>query len=299
MANGRDLLAAAPVRALIVGYPGGGKTGGLACLLNAGFKLRILDFDGNLEPLLLHARPEMLGNLDAVQLEDETRVGAQYIEPVGIPNAFAKALALMDEWKYKNPDGTETNLGRSKEWGLDTIVVLDSLTSMGEAAKLRAMKLMNKTKVTTTDRVWGVAMSEQEDFIKRLTSSANRHHVIVLAHLAMIGPKDVRKDDSELTKTIKEEAGALIDTRLYPTALGWKLPQTIAQHFPTTLQAMSKPLPGRKVGHVLSSLPRPELDLKLPAINVPGELDISDGMLTIFKALSPASVALVQQRSEV
>lgn len=294
MANGRDLLANAPVRALIVGYPGGGKTGGLACLLNAGFKLRILDFDGNLEPLLLHANPDMLGNLDAIQFEDELRTGAQYQEPVGIPTAFVDALKMMDRWKYKQSDGTEVDLGASKDWGPDTIVVLDSLTSMGEAAKLRAMKMSNKTKLNTSDRVWGLAMSEQEDFIKRLTSTRVRHHVIVLAHLKMVGPRDIRDKDSDLTKQIKEEIGALVETRLYPTALGWQLPQTIAQHFPTTIQAKSKELPGNRVSHVLSLVPRPELDLKLPAKLEAKELDISDGMLTIFKALSPASVSLVQ-----
>ena len=35
-----------PARILMLGWQGGGKTGAAASLANAGFKLRILDFDG-------------------------------------------------------------------------------------------------------------------------------------------------------------------------------------------------------------------------------------------------------------
>ncbi len=35
-----------------LGYPGAGKTGSWACLANAGYQLRIIDLDHNLDPLL-------------------------------------------------------------------------------------------------------------------------------------------------------------------------------------------------------------------------------------------------------
>lgn len=293
MASGTSLLASTAVRALLVGYPGAGKTGALACLLNAGFKIRFLDFDGNLEPLLLYANPAMLGNLDVQSFEDPMRMGAQGMEPVGVPQAFANAFRAMDHWTYKNPDGSTTDLGRSDDWGSDTIVVLDSLTSMGEAAKARSMKLNNKTPMTTTDRVWGLAMAEQEEFIKRMTRSSNKFHVLVLAHLKMIGPKDIRKGDSPLTQQIKEEQGSLLDTRLYPSALGWQLPQLIGQHFPTMLE-VKRLVKAGQVKRVINSIPRQDLDLKLPSKMEAKELDISDGLLQIFRTLSPASVAKVQ-----
>lgn len=293
MAKGSTLLANSAVRAMLVGYPGAGKTGSLSCLLNAGFKIRFLDFDGNLEPLILHADPAKLDNLDVLHFEDKMRIGQGFHEPIGIPTAFADALKAMDHWKYKDESGQEVDLGHSKDWGPDTIVVLDSLTAMGEASMKRAMKLMNKTPMNNTDRVWGLAMAEQAEFIKRLTSTNNRHHVIVLAHLKMIGPKDIRSGDNQLTQKIKEEVGSLIETRLFPSALGWQLPQQIGGEFPTLLEVTTKIKAG-KVSRVIRTLPRPELDVKLPASITESELDISDGMLHIFKALSPASVALVQ-----
>lgn len=298
MASGTSLLASTAVRALAVGYPGSGKTGMLACLLNAGFKIRFLDFDGNLEPLLLYANPEKLGNLDVMSFEDPMRMGSGGMEPVGIPSAFVNALKAMDEWKYTNPDGSVTDLGKSKDWGLDTVVVLDSLTSMGEAAKARSMKLNNKTPMTTTDRVWGLAMQEQEEFIKMLTRQSNRFHVIVLAHLKMIGPKDIRKGDSALTQQIKEEQGSLIDTRLYPSALGWQLPQFIGQHFPTLIEVKVS-VKANQVKRVINTRPRTDLDVKVPSKMEATELDISDGLLQIFKTLSPASVKLVTEGTMV
>lgn len=277
---------------MLVGYPGAGKTGSLACLLNAGYKIRFLDFDGNLEPLLLHADKDKLDNLDVIHFEDKMRVGQAFHEPIGIPTAFSNALKMMDRWTYQEGDKT-VDLGASDEWGLDTIVVLDSLTAMGDAAMSRVMKLMNKTKMNNTDRVWGLAMGEQHEFIKRLTRPSNRFHVLVLAHLKMIGPKDARQGDSPVTEQIKREQASIIETRLFPSALGWLLPQQIGGDFPTLLEITASVKAGN-VKRVIRTVPRPELDVKLPALLVDKELDIKDGLLTIFRALSPASLALVK-----
>lgn len=273
-----------PARIMEVGFPGSGKTGSLACLANAGYKLRILDFDGNLEPLILNTKEQFLQNIDAVYLEDKMRVSAAGgTEPAGIPQAYLNALKMMDHWTYEE-DGQIIDLGKSKDWGDDTIVVLDSLTALGNACFRRAMKLLNKTALTVTDRMWGFAMAEQEAFIERLASESNKHHVIVLAHLKMIAPRDVRQGDSDLTKELKSRQADLIGTRYYPSALGWQLPQQIAAHFPSVI-LVEPEYKGTSASRKLKMLPRPELDLKVPAPNLPKELDIETGMLEIFKAL--------------
>lgn len=296
MANAAK-LAGGPVRAMLVGYPGAGKTGSLASLANAGFKIRFLDYDGNLEPLLQYTKPEFLPNIDIVNLEDKLRMGSRFTETSGIPEAFSTGLKLMDEWKYKEPDGTEINLGRSKDWGMDTIVVLDSLTAMGLAAFRRVRNLLNKSATDTTQQVWGIAMAEQEAFIEKLTASSNRFHVIVLAHLVMIGPKDVMKGDSDLTVELKERTANLVPTRLFPSALGQQLPPKIGGHFPTLLEVKPKYSQTGKSSRIIRTVPQPELDIKVPAPNLQAELPIETGMLTIFEALSPASVRLVAGNS--
>lgn len=293
MANAYKAQAEAPVRAMLVGDPGTGKTGALAPLVDAGFKLRILDYDGNLEPLFKFVKDkEKLANVDFLHFEDPMRLMGQFMAPAGIPTAFTDGVRALDHWKYKDGD-KEIDLGASKDWGPDTIVVLDSLTKMGDAAMRRAMKLLNKTPVNTTKQTWGLAMAEQAYFIERLTSNTNRHHVIVLAHLRMISPKGIEKGDDETVKTIKERVIDMIDTKFFPRALGYELPQTIGGEFPTLLKMQIVHKPGNKVFRKLITVPQEHLDIKVPTPDLPPELDISDGMLKVFSALSPNAVAAV------
>lgn len=286
MVSGTTLSRLQPARVMLVGYPGSGKTGSIACLANAGFKLRILDYDGNLEPLLQHTTSDGLARIDVISLEDKLRLGAKFIETEGLPTAFIDGFKALDRWKYVDPEtGEEFDLGASRDWGLDTVVVLDGLTAMGVSSLRRSQKMLNKTPLDTSDRVWGLAMAEQEAFIERLTATRNRHHVIATAHLKMIGPKDLRKGDTEMTKELKERTVELVRTRLYPSALGQVLPPVIGGHFPTLLLVEPK-YRGGKASRVLRSVPRPELDLKVPAPDLPEELDISDGLLQVFDAVT-------------
>lgn len=295
MTNAAKLLAEQPVRALVVGYPKAGKTASLASLVNAGFKLRMIDFDGNADYMIRKIKPERLVDVDIVTLEDKLRQTDDGLEPDGIPDAFAKGVKLMDHWKYKDPDGEEVDLGRSKDWGPDVIVAMDSLTANGKASLRRATKLSNKTSRDITDRVYNLAIGEQEKWIDRLTSSNNKHHVLVLAHLKMITPKDVRRGDSKIAQDVKEEIAAIMSTKLYPSALGYQWPQFIGGEFPAIIQAKSV-VRGGKLFYVLDLMPREELDLGVPALDLPKELPSDTGMLTIFEALTPSSVKLVREQ---
>ncbi len=281
-----DKLNAHPAaRIMLVGFPGTGKTGACAALANAGFKLRVLDFDGNLEPLILFTDNDKLKNIDILSFEDKLRSGQKFVEVAGLPTAFGNAFKALDRWKYTDEDGENIDLGQSKEWGSDTVIILDSLTAMGIAAKRRAMAMLNKTPLNTTQQCWGLAMQDQEGLIERLTSPLNRHHVIVTAHLKMIGPKDITPSDDPLTKELKEKAAEVVSTRLFPSALGVALPPQIGGHFPTLLLCETEFKAG-KARRVIRTVPRPELDLKVPAPNVPATLPLEDGLLTIFKALN-------------
>jgi len=296
MASAGSIRRNMPVRALVLGYPKVGKTGALAPLVNAGFKLRILDYDGNLEPLFLYADPaKMDANVDILQLEDRMRYKeGEGLMPIGIPTAFTEGLQAMDKWKYRDENGNAVDLGASRDWGPDTIMVLDSLTAHGQAALNWAMVLANKTPSTTTDRVYNLAIGAQVRFIKELTSTNNHFHVLVLTHIRMIAPRDLRKGDSEIAQQVKKEIASLVDTRLYPNALGYQWPQEIGGEFPTIIQVKSEERAGRTKRYITAKS-RAELDLGIPALDLPDELDIKDGMLRIFQALSPASVAMVQE----
>ena len=286
MANAAKMIEKQPARILLLGFPKAGKTGALAPLVDAGFKLRVLDFDGNMESLLLHVKDKSkLANVDIVFLEDKLRNGARFIETAGNPTAFSDGLKLLDEWKYTDEDGTEVSLGKSKEWGRDTIVVIDSLTTMGYAAKRRAMAMLNKTPLNSTQQMWGLAMQEQQHFIEKFTSSKNKFHIIVTSHLKMLSPNQISSDEDDVNKGIKEKQADLIPTRYYPNALGKALPPEIGGAFPTIL-LMEKVYKGANLRRVIRTQTGAELDTGIPAPNMPAELDISDGMLRVFDALT-------------
>lgn len=285
MANAAKLQTSTPGRILTVGYPGAGKTGALCSLVNAGLKLRILAFDmaANFQPLFQYCDKDKLGNVDIVFLEDKLRNGPKFIETVGIPTAFADGLKMMDRWKYKEGE-VEVDLGQSKDWGPDVVVVLDSLTAMGEAAKRRAMAMLNKTPLNSTQQMWGLAMQDQFNFLVKLLSSTNRFHVIVTAHLKTVGPKDIMPSDDQANKEIKERMVELVPTRLYPSALGQQLPPQIGALFSTVLLAEVKYGPGTKVERVLRSVLDNSIDLKMPALGLPATLPQSDGLLQVLTA---------------
>ena len=284
MASGDVLFAKNPFRCLIGGYPGSGKTGSLAALANAGYKLRVLGFDkqANMAPLLMYTTPENRKNIDVLFFEDPLTVEDRYIGVQGIPTAFASGLKSMDRWKYKEGD-EEIDLGRSKEWGPDTVVVLDSLTAMGEAAMRRARAIKNKTPVNTTDDTWGLAMNEQKAFLEKLCSNANNFHLVVLAHLKIVGPKGERSGETDLQQLVKQQEAELITSRLYPSALGRNLPPEIGQLFPTVLRAERRIIAGREK-RVLLTTCGPEFDTKVPAV-VKESYPIETGLLDIMEAV--------------
>jgi len=295
------MIKQTPVRMLLTGYPGSGKTACLAALANAGFKLRVLDYDGNPEALLLYTKPECLQNIDIVTLEDNLINRGDHMGVSGLPAAFTRGVALMDRWRYEDSDGEPeldkkgaltgkrfTDLGKSDTWGLDTVVVCDGLTGLTAASLNRAQALMNKTPRNRTRALWGLAGSEQLSFIKKLTHADNTHHTIVISHLKLIGPRDIEEDDEDETVKLKKRLISLVPTRLYPTAVGQDLAKTVAGEFPVHVNLeVEGGAMGRPGKRLFSIHPRADMDLKLPVRDIArlGKLGVEDGMRQLFEAM--------------
>ncbi len=301
MANAASLLDLDPMRVLIVGQPGAGKTPSLVPLINMGYKVRMLDFDGNLKSMLKFANKDMLAkNVDIVTLQDKQRADfSGLIISDGQPTAFTQAMDLIQKgWKYKNPDGSETDLGKATEWGPDTIIVLDSLTRMGDAAMRKALSMNNRTMQNRRLPDWGLAIAQQQNFLTMLLAKNIKAHVIVIAHLKLVSPKELGEDEDATNQRIKEKRAQLVPTRLYPSALGDKLPPDIAGMFETVLLAERRVSLGKE-RRVLTTDVGEQLDVKVPAAGLPKEIDIyTDGLLPVFKAVVPWSVEAVKAAND-
>lgn len=278
-----------PYRGFHIGFPGTGKTGALASLANAGYKIRGLSWEGNFEPLVAYADPR--ADIDIVMLQDKLRSGDKFVEAAGIPTAFSDALRLMQEWKYKDDDGNEVNLGKSSEWGSDTIVFLDSMTSGAQSSKLRAMKMNNKTPATMTSAVWGHAVADWNNFIEILKNDRNRFHLIINTHKQILGPADFvnQNDDKEANTVIKEEkmkmiADGMIPPRVYPVAVTKPQSQNIHGMLPTMLEFVKANRAGKEV-RLINTEGGTEIDVKIPGKGLKKSYPIETGLAEIFEAM--------------
>lgn len=290
MANGRSLRG--PYRGFHIGWPGSGKTGALVSLLNAGFKVRVLDFTGNWSPLAQYADDRALDNLDVVTLQDKLAANdAKAVLPLGVPTAFNQAAQLMKEWKYKDENGNEVNLGSSKEWGPDTVVVIDELTTLGKMAKNRAMVMNNKTPSTMTSAVWGAAVNDVTNLIGIMKEDKNRFHLIINAHKQVLGPADFvnQNDQKDEMKPILEAkldmvTEGMIPPRIYPVGVTKNSSTTIHGELPIMLE-FEKVNKAGKVQRVINTVGGPEIDIKIPGKGLKSSYSIETGLLEIFEAL--------------
>lgn len=290
MANAADMADDDPARILLVGYPGSGKTGAISALLNVGYKVRLIDFEGNYKPLLTYTDKRALANLDILTFQDTMMDSGSYFDTAGVPTAFNGAIKSLQDWKTVDSKGEPVSLGPVSTWGPDTVLVIDSLTRLGVAAFLRARKMMNKTPKNTTAAVWGAAVDDQVEFIRKVNKRSNKFHTIFLGHLAMIGPKTPMSSSNEdddlkdLKMQIATEAASLMDTRLYPKAITQNSSRDIAGNFPTMLLAERK-TKAMKVNRFITTVAGEELDLKLPVRNAAPDYPIETGLATIFDLL--------------
>lgn len=209
-----QIASGGPVKLLIVGDSGNGKTGGLASLVDAGYKLRILDFEEGIAPLAGFVKDkEKLKNVSVHQLKDQFRIAGNQIAIKKAP-AFQTGMGLLNDWK--EPDGA--TLGPIQSWGLDTIFVLDTLGSFSRSSL--NMVLQANAKLTGNPEIqhYGTAMDNVEKSLDMLTNKELVPcHVVVIAHLAYVEEKDSK--------------GQPYPAKAFPETIGAKLNPKVARKF--------------------------------------------------------------------
>jgi hypothetical protein len=254
------LTASQVVKLLLIGDGGTGKTGSLVSLVQAGYKLRILDFDSGLDVLALMVKrhcPEKMNSIEYRTLDDKFKPG-----PTGAiitPYAFSEATKMLDKWKYKTRDGEEIDHGSPYTWGPECILVIDSLTFLSHAAFNWAQHLNSGTK--DKRQIYGAAQDGVEHILAQLKSEAFQTNVIVISHV----------------KYIEREDGT---TKGYPTSVGSALSPNIPTYFNSTLQCKTNPGGKRTIQTLSTAL----IDLKNPAA-YSEVLPIETGLATFFEVL--------------
>lgn len=253
---------------LLIGDSGGGKTGALASLANAGYQLRILDFDNGLDILQSYVKPECMKNVVYETLTNEMKTTPDGPTHSKVPSAFSKAMSLCNDWKTPSHE-----LGPVSSWGEQDILVIDSLSFLSAAVFDYVLFVNGRSSDGGSSKGprqqdYGAAMGRIEDFLGVLYSDSIKCNVIVIAHIAYLGG-----GEGEL------------DMKGYPNTLGKRLPPKVAMYFNTVVRAKSVGT-GLTNKRVICTVSEPMLDLKntMPT-QIPAELPLSDGLLKIFTAV--------------
>jgi hypothetical protein len=291
------------LRILIGGWPKGGKTGAVVSLLNAGYKVRVLDFEGNYDVLLNYAKPEFLKNLDIATFQDvQTSDGSTPFDSDKAPKemAYSKALQQLKDWKT-DIDGQPASLGAAYTWGPDTVLVVDNLTRLGEMSFRRARRILNKRAGQVDVKAWGLGVDELVNFLGWLTRKTNKFHLVVLAHWQMLGPdipmssKDEDTDIKDLKVQIATERAAMLETKLFPKGVTKENSRNIGSLLPVLLEA-KRVVNGSKVKRVLLTETDEAIDLAFPVPGAEKSYPIETGLATIFELLGAKAPGKTQEK---
>jgi hypothetical protein len=252
---------------LLLGDAKSGKTGSLVSLVNAGYKLRILDYDNLLDilyKLIMEQCPEKIDNVEFRPLRDRRKHTA--LGPVidGTPRAFADGLKMLDRWKYKTAEGVEIDLGAPSKWGTNCILVLDSLSRFCDAAYdfREPLTPVGKSGDSDPRATYGDAQDAVENTLAMMTSDSFGTNVIVICHGQYMELPD---------KTSK----------IFPQGVGKALSPKIPQYFPNYIRF--KNLAGKRTIQLKSDA---MIDLAngIPS-GVPDSLPVETGLATYFELL--------------
>lgn len=257
MATLETAQASASVKMILIGDSGTGKTGALASLVKADYRLKVWDYDnkiaGGILPILIRRDcPDKLKNVEFESLRDNLKASAAGPILDGVPQAYTRGLALFDKWT----DGTVP-----KTWNDGkTIVVVDSLTFLSDAA-FNWAKGMNPS--AKDPRQWFyTAQNAVEDTLALLTASSFAPHVIVISHVSWQDRPD---------GTMKG----------YPSSVGKALGPTIPAYFEN--MALCQIMAGKRI---VQTVPTALVDLKNPAaFKMAPSLPIETGLADFFKTI--------------
>lgn len=246
---------------LLEGDSGSGKTGALASLVGAGYKLRILDMDNGLDPLktfTLKDHADKIDNIEFRTLRDNYEASAAGPK-VTKAKAFVEALKMLDKWKYDDID-----YGDPATWGPEVILVVDSLTFLSDAAFDWAISLNPTAK---DPRQWyGAAQSAIESVLALLTGPNFKTNVIVISHVKYVdNPDGSRKG--------------------YPTAVGSALSPVIPRYFNSVALCQTSGAGKRTLQTAATAM----IDLKNPKpFDMAKSFPIETGLAEFFGVLRAA-----------
>lgn len=288
-----DPKASAPitsVKSLLIGDSTTGKTGSLASLAAAGYKLRIFNFDNGLDALLSYVtnadspyvkqNPECYKNVYYKNFHNPRKAMPDgRLIPTGA-KAWKNAIQFIQDGKAPEDN---VDFGNINTWGPDVVVVFDSLTMMAGAAHtfhlsmnaaLGALRTQNEAR-----RDIGATQQLIRDFLDLIFDPQLKCHILVISHITIVSETGVG-----ITPDNKNDGAAG-----YPSAIGRALSPHIPRWFNSMLvykQFGSGTAVRRKICTTPQMIAGQVVGAKSSApLAVKSEYDIEQGLAEYFKAV--------------
>lgn len=316
MAETTQLTYTAPVglwipdrrfKAIIVAAPKTGKTGAIAALVNAGYRVILAAFDPGYDILLNLIDEDKRQNLIILPFEDRRGslvTGAKStitVGTIGEPVAFPKFVNFLNDGlarRAKCQGGDVVDLGASETWGTDTFLVVDNLTSLSKSCFARLLHAQGLNKQTRRRRDWMLAQDEVDDVIMQLASSFFNYNLIVLAHWTVQGPREWEDPDkqnpekTDYNNELREREKDLVPTKQVPTSIGRALSRNLPQHFPNCIWAEVDEQ-DRRIFNLAPASVR-DSGVAVKPGTLANTLPIETGLLSIFLAVTGAPMHRAQ-----
>lgn len=253
-------LAAHPssslVKLLLMGNSGVGKTGALATLPPAGYRLFIFDYDNGLD-ILLDPKildPRYHSQVFYKSFQDKPIVVGNALVPQA--TAWTEMMKSLSDWK----EGTQS-LGGVTKWGENDVIVIDSLTFAADRCFDEALKMGGRLGQRPQIQDYGAAMDNLQSFFELLYGDACKCNVVMTAHLMFIGD---------------EMSGV---RKAYPNVIGQKLAPKIPRYF-NNMILVEKSTVGATIKRSFQTVGTHNIDLKTskPSV-IPAKMEPDLGKL--------------------
>lgn len=309
-----------PVKVLLIGQNGTGKTGSLASLVVAGYNLRIIDTDKGVKPLRsLLTHPNYPYSTQIKKLGIDLSAAVQYV-PFSIPlayravqhkedgkssmekilaptnaSAWPKVLELLDEWK----DNGES-LGKITTWDIKSVLVVDSFSTLAMMAYYFIQQLNGRLGAREDgydfQRDVGAAQAQLRRLLELLFNDMIRCNVVVISHITTIDNSKGFNQSPEQRARNNEQ----VDAKGFPSAIGRALSPHMGKYF-NDVYICRQSGSGTNVKRSISTVPMDNTSAK-NSVWLEREYDVGSGLAEIFAAMrdekpSPEVLALRPVRS--
>lgn len=183
-------LTTPPIKGLLAGHSGAGKTCSLVSLIAAGYPLCIVDLESSMAPLASMAAQwslvDQLPRLTSVQTiaPQYSVVGEKLKADVGSAPVWSQILNLLMNWP---------GLGPIYNWPSEFVLVIDSLTALGNAtlsANRAAIAAQSRGKSEAFGRDIGGAQDDLASLFDTLRAASVRCSVIITCHMEQYSTPD-------------------------------------------------------------------------------------------------------------